>query len=529
MMNDPAGTGRQPKAGFTRWLGRIAGAAAVLSGIGVSNAHADAVLLWNNEMLSVTRQTSALMVAGPPEVAREIAIIGTAMSDAVNAASGSPYASYAYTGGPVSGASAEAAALSAGYQAMYSIFSNPVWTGTGGDANLINNTILPQINATYNSALAALGSSAAVTSGVNLGIAAANAIIANRANDGAIPAIIDGLTPYVPPGSGTVPGVYVPPSATGGRPAMFPTWGTVTPFGVTSTQGQAIKSATAINLPSLDSAGYAAALLRTECLGSAPGTTLSPATQSACSAAGYTPRTTEQLNAALFWNDPGGTLQPPGHWLEIASTLMQSQNLDLLQQARLTSLLGMALTDAGIYAWDVKYDVNLWRPNTAYAACATDTAGGTVDWNPYFTTCDTSWTSAIATPPHPDYVAGHPAFSGAAATVLEGFFGVDGLSFCSTSDPYVNGSLGSVDAITMCFDSISSASNGPLGSTLSRIYGGIHTSYAVDDAEALGNAIGQQILTNLEISPIPEPVTLAILGVGAAAVAGLRQRRRRHA
>ena len=39
------------------------------------------------------------------------------------------------------------------------------------------------------------------------------------------------------------------------------------------------------------------------------------------------------------------------------------------------------------------------------------------------------WSSLISTPPHPDYVAGHPAFSGAAATVLASFFGTDNIAF----------------------------------------------------------------------------------------------------
>ncbi|MGE4049108.1 MAG: vanadium-dependent haloperoxidase [Acetobacteraceae bacterium] len=486
-----------------------------------ARADLDPVLMWNTELISVIRQTSALLVDGPPEVARQIAIVGTAMSDAVSAASGLPYTPYAYTGGAVTGASAQAAALAAGHTAMTGLFSNPVWSHpTGGDANLMANTILPQIDTAYNNALASLGSSAAVTAGISLGNAAGAAILAARANDGAIAAIVDGLNTYMPPGSGTTPGVYIPPS---GRPAMYSTWGTVTPFGVTPAQGTAIRNAAATSLPALDTPEYAAGLLETQCMGGAAGS----ARPAACAAAGFSAPTQEQVNAALFWNDPSGTLQPPGHWLQIANTLMQGQNLSLLQQARLTSLLGMGLTDAGIYAWAVKYDVNLWRPFDAIRACDTAANDGTVTWNGTFATCDATWQSAIATPPHPDYVAGHPAFSAAAATILQGYLGVDGIGFCSTSDAYTNGSLGDVAELTLCFNSLSAASNGPLGSTYSRILGGIHTPFAVDDAEDIGTGIGQQILANLNVSPIPEPASLGTLALSVLAIERLRRRRAR--
>lgn len=508
------------------WRGSVLGLAGSIALLTLPHsARADAVTTWNNELLSVIRQTSALLVDGPPEVARQIAVVGTAMSDAVNAASGSPFASYAYGGGSVSGASAEAAALAAGYTAMTGIFSQSIWQNpSGSNPTLISNVILPEIATTYNTALAALGSSAAVTAGVALGTAAGNAIIAARSADGSSAAMLNGLNNYMPPGSGTVPGVYIPPSANGGRVAMYPTWGdTVTPFSLTTTQASQIKSS-ANSLPPLGSAAYAQGVLETQCMGYSTGMTLSAGAQSACAAAGFTGRTAEQVKSALFWNDPGGTIQPPGHWLDIATTLMNDQNLSLLDKARLTSLLGMGMTDAGILAWDLKYDFNLWRPLDAIRSCAVDTATGTVSWNPSFTTCDTSWQSEIATPPHPDYIAGHPAFSGAAATILAGYLGTDEISFCSTSDAYNNGSLGAVPQLTMCFDRISDAAVGPYGSTYSRVLGGIHTPFAVNDAQTIGLQIGAAVLANANV---PEPATLAMLAAPLGMLRFLRRRSRR--
>jgi membrane-associated phospholipid phosphatase len=268
-------------------------------------------------------------------------------------------------------------------------------------------------------------------------------------------------------------------------------------------------------------------VLQTECQGS--GTGLPPDVASACKTAGLVPESAAEAQAALFWNDPGGTFQPPGHWLQIADTIAMNQGLTLLQTARATAIVGLALDAAGIGAWAIKYQDLAWRPATAIQDCA--------GWSPNFTTCDPAWSSLIALPPHPDYVAGHPAFSGAAATALAAVLGTDTVMFTSTSNAYCNGGsatrdpLGNVIACTLrgvtysiptgcnnagsqpvlnpdytanplynvsplicpiseTYTSLSQASGGFLGAEFSRVVGGIHTPAAVVEALALGNAIG---------------------------------------
>jgi hypothetical protein len=442
---------------------------------------ADSVLAWNNELIDIFQQTSGLLIDTPPEVAREMSIVDSAMFDAANAASGTQYPSINYTGGAVSGASAEAAALSAGYTAMQGIFSNVIWqgnqtnsaltignqtvpantlsTGFGGSAST-QTTVLNEISNVYSSALSALGSDSSITAGLSLGVSAGNAsLTANGytvtggavnphayATDGSAAALLVGLQNNVPAGSGTVPGVYVPPAS---RPEMTPTWGTVNSVGgmtnsnalVGNNNIPSVVASVIPGPPTVGSAAYASALLLTECQGSSQPLSALPANvQSACAAAGYTQQDSAHAAAALFWNDPGTTFQPPGHWLQIADTVAQSQGLGLTQEARLTALVSQAENDAGIAAWEAKYkDWNgigpLWRPATAIPTCGT----GTASWNSAFTACDPTWTSLIATPPHPDYVAGHPAFSGAGAKMLESFFGTDNISFSSTSNSYCNG------------------------------------------------------------------------------------------
>ena len=427
--------------------------AALLLPVASPAAHAGAVMLWNDTLLSIAQQTSGLLTNGPPEIAREIAMVDTAMYDAANASTGQTYKPYAYAPGPMH-ASPDAAALQAGFTVMQNIFSNPVWGAP------VSASVLPQIAQAYTAGLASLPPGTGTTLGLSIGAAAGDTMVALRANDGATAAIQAGLSTFIPPGSGSVPGVYIPPA---NRPAMFPTWGSVTPFTMTSSSQFPVPPA-----PTITSAGYAASILETECLG--PAGSLSGPVQSACAAAGgdnnfglqsagkvgtSTGSIASNAQVALFWNDPGGTLTPPGHWLQIADEVLQQQGVtDELQQARLGAMLGTAEADAGIAAWETKYlpfpTGTLWRPNAAIQDCNS--------WNALFTTCDPAWTSLIATPPHPDYVAGHPTFSQAAATVLDDFFDTDDISFCSTSLPYTNAGA-AVPPITLCYDSFLAASS----------------------------------------------------------------------
>ena len=575
-------------------VGRLLVAATLLCGVGgLQAAHASNMVQdWNNEFLLITQQTSGSLVAGPPDVAREIAQIGAAMSDAVNAANGSTLSSFAYTGGSIANANANVAAATAAYTALNNIFSDQVWTtsitslsggATTGTSNVALGTLVTnELSTFFASELNGQGltspgttcasSTTALCNGYNLGLAAANAVNSSAAfsptGSGAVASIINGLTPQTPVGSGTTPGVYVPPAT---RPEMFPTWGGTTPTGISNSQLSSALT-TISGPPALNSAAYAKGLLQTECQGASGGFASLPANiQSACTAAGFVQtnaNATATANAALFWNDPGTTIQPPGHWLQIADTAMTSQNSSLLQSAQLTALLGEAMNDAGIAAWRQKYITNLWRPITAIRNCDTGgTAAGTVTWNSNFTTCDTSWNSLIATPPHPDYLAGHPAFSGAAATVLADFFGTDNVSFASTSNYYCNGggSTAQFDAnnlLVSCtvgavvyhvsnaadcavivngansngsplicpivenFSSFSSASSGFLGSEFSRVAGGIHTPFAVIDALTVGNVIGQALASNAGlIDVVPEPSSLSICAVSLLALTRLRRRR----
>jgi hypothetical protein len=399
----------------------------------------------NNALLSIIINTSASLVDGPPEVAREIALINGAMFDAVNAASNSPYPSIVYNGGSVLDADPNAAALQAALTVMNNLYGSSslyqqykgvtgatFYPSIPGYAEVLVGPTTVQMAEVarqidlIRAELTALNPNSA---SLSLGTAVGKAMLLHAKRDGGYAASLQTLTPFTLPNAGN-PGVYVPPS---NRPAMTPTWGKVVPLGIDREAlfelVETIPVADSAVTAKLTSQEYASEVLQTECQGTGGG--LPSNVASACSAAGFLAVNGAQAQAALFWNDPGGSLQPPGHWLQIADTIALQKGLSLLQTARTTAAVGLALHSAGIGAWAIKYRDLAWRPMTAIQF--------SFSWNNFFTTADSNWKSLIAIPPHPDYLAGHPAFSGASATALAAIIGTDSVTFSSTSTTYCNG------------------------------------------------------------------------------------------
>jgi hypothetical protein len=94
-------------------------------------------------------------------------------------------------------------------------------------------------------------------------------------------------------------------------------------------------------------------------------------------------------------------------------------------------------------------------------------------------------------------VAGHPAFSGAAATVLENFFGTDNIQVVSTSDAYCNGGsplrANATGSIIACVVTPSSSSG------LAFLYNSLPTIYAPASACA---TLGGALVTDVGNNPV---------------------------
>ena len=409
---------------------------AVLLAGASSPAHADAVLDWNAVLLSAIR----LARPPPPMAARDMAIMNTAVYDAVNAASALRYRPYRYDGPPVLGASAEAAASAAAYRVLSHLFPEIAAQAP---------SLAARMQALYDHATGD-ATAPAVAIGVALGDRQADAILAARAHDGA------DASP--PPYLGDTATGRWRPTPPGMAPGTLPQWPQVTPWAMTApTQFRPPGP------PPLTSTTWAGSLNMVEALGSAKSEVRGP----------------ERTEIALFWADLDGTETPPGHWLDIAISVAADRALDLLQNARLLALVSVAEADAGIVAWDAKYAYSAWRPITAIAE-AESSGNAEVMAEP-------GWTPLLATPPFPEYVSAHSTFSSAAATALRLFFGDDRVAFTAHSDAE------GLSGVTRHFASFSSAAE---EAGMSRIYGGIHFRFSHLDGNAAGRNLGQYVFDN---------------------------------
>lgn len=335
----------------------------------------DPVLDWNGTMLEAIRVDST----PPPAASRAMAIVHTAIFDAVNSIS-REYEPYLTRVVVHPRASQDAAVAGAAHQALVALFPAQKTT----------------FDAKLTESLAAIPDGKSEDDGVAAGKAVADQILLHRLNDGSA----DSVT-WVP---GTQPGEWVP-TPPGFAPGLLPQWPDVDLWAVDSVDRYVPGPP-----PKLTSAKYAKDLNQVQKIGSATSTV----------------RTADQTAIAQFWANGAGTSTPPGHWNQIAGIVAEQRDLSVGENARLFALLNLALADSAIVCWSAKYDYDLWRPVTAIREADTD-------GNPR-TQPDPQWSSLLVTPPFPSYSSGHSTFSGAAAAVLKAYFRTDRVQFVAPSE-----------------------------------------------------------------------------------------------
>ena len=110
--------------------------------------------------------------------------------------------------------------------------------------------------------------------------------------------------------------------------------------------------------------------------------------------------TRERLAIVHKWADGVGTYTPPGHWNDLAAEYIAAARMSEVRTARAFALLNMALHDAAVACWEVKYFY----------------------FNPRPSQLDPSIKTATGLPNFPSFTSGHSTFSGAAVTVLSYLF-----------------------------------------------------------------------------------------------------------
>lgn len=350
-------------------------AALALLAFGASGARADVVTDWNE----VTLDTIRAERIPPPRASRLLALVHTAVYDAVNGIVGG-FQPYHVTPAAEPGASAVAAAAAAAHAVLVAAF--------------------PARQAEYDAALAdslaTVPDGAAEDDGVAWGEEVAAEILALRSADHSGDTVVHNYP---------VGACWWLPTPPGLLPTLLPNWPTVTPWAMKN-GGQFRTGAP----PPPNSEEYTVAFREVKRFGRVDSAV----------------RSADQTQIALFWNDGSGSNTPPGHWHTIAQSVAAEQGNDLAENARLFALLAITSADAAIVSWDNKYQFDHWRPVTGIQNAGQDGNDDTIP--------DAAWSSLITTPPFPAYTSGHSTFSSSAARILAHFYGTDDISFSTASD-----------------------------------------------------------------------------------------------
>ena len=327
----------------------------------------------------------------------------------------------------------------------------------------------PPLDQWYNESLATIPDGESKELGKDLGKRSADAIIANRANDGYTQLIVTSTNPP----NGTNPGEYRStltavnwvPTQTLNPFRILSNWGTVVkPYVVESNQQFRPAGPYAVN-----SNEYTADFNEVKSKGARVGST----------------RNAEEDKISKFWSEN----RPSLLWNNIVRKVIENKKLDAWKTARLFVLMHICITESVNSQLNAGYHFYFWRPETAIRNAATDGNDNTIadaTWLPALS--ETSTSTTISWPGYPNVYA---AYGGSTAEILRLFFGTDETSIDITTTS-INPAV-TEPKPSFHFSSYSQAatSNG-----LGMIYSGWDFRKSVLDGEEMGRRIANYVFTH---------------------------------
>ncbi len=176
--------------------------------------------------------------------------------------------------------------------------------------------------------------------------------------------------------------------------------------------------------------------------------------------------TPEDSVIAAFWADvPGSTGAPAGHWWSISGLLSDQYDMNLAEAAECYARSSIAMHDAFIECWKVKYQFAVIRPVTYI--------------NRYI---DSTWVPSWPTPNFPEYTSGHSSCSGACQIALEGLMGLS-CAFVDHTHDYRGFAPRSYSTLSQAAEE----------AALSRLLGGIHYRNGNNQGLVAGRCVGEQV------------------------------------
>jgi hypothetical protein len=387
--------------------------------LSISSAlHADVITDWNITARDIVVDSKLVT----PPANRAVAIVHTSIYEAVNSIT-QEYPPSDLELNATEDASVDAAVASAAYTSLMALIPQQK----------------PAIEKAYTAALKRVANGNAKQAGITVGKKAAQAILAERANDGANS--IEKYRPY------TQPGHYVPTVI----PAV-PQWPNRKPW-LLSSASQFRPGPP----PALDSKQWARDFNEVKELG----------------AIDSAKRSKEQTEIAKFWE---ATLPPIYHG--VVHSIATQAGRSTTRNARLFALVTQASDDALIAVFDGKYYYGFWRPITAIRNADADDNSETVR--------DPNWKPYIPTPMHPEYPCAHCVVAATVGVILEAEMGGEPMPLLTTISATANGVSRSWESVDKFVQEVSSA----------RIYDGVHYRTSAEVGTAMGIKIGNNAVRN---------------------------------
>ena len=408
-------------------------------------AENDAVRVWNERaVIALTNGPTAAAPGvqfAPPVAFIHLAIVQGAVYDAVNAIKGGHDAYLPGLKAPTS-ASRGAAAATAAHHVLIGVVNQAPLTATLTAEVKI--AIKARLDAEYASSLAEIPAGPAKDKGIEVGAAAAAAMLANRAGDGRFGA------PGFPVPAAPGPGEWRP------MPVNDPNaWvRNVRPFTLPSPEYFHTSGPSA-----LTSAQYTAEFNEVKALGRATGST----------------RTDAQTSLA-YWS----VAHPVPMTYAAMRQVAASKGLTITEQARFHAMTSMSGADSLINCWAEKAHWGFWRPTTAIQLADTDSNDATQP--------DGAWTSLLPLPPYADEPSGANCAYGGVMNGAKAFFGSDAAEFDITSAGIGPGT-GSTRHYSRFTDVVQDMIE-------ARILGGLHFRRADVNAAMLGQRVAGYVDAN---------------------------------
>ncbi len=182
---------------------------------------------------------------------------------------------------------------------------------------------------------------------------------------------------------------------------------------------------------------------------------------------------------AYHWEDgETRTSGPAGHWINITSTLLQDGEKNLAECAKTYCLAGLAIADAFVVSWNLKYKYNQMLAATYVKE-----------------QFSANWKPLVNNPPYPDYISTSAAVGGAAPLVLTAQLGEEEfIDKTQLGTALYTPDGGPFVLPERTFESLIKAGE---EEAESGVLSGIHFRRACEEGLASGRCIGNTVLSQL--------------------------------